>query len=496
MQQHDEAQPDPPGPPSGPASARAEAQAVGVVDAATGEHPAEEPAQTPDPAALRASADDTATTRTPSAQPRFFYGWVMLAIAMGLAFATLPAQTVLVSLWKEPMAQSLGLSITAVSLAYSVGTILAALPLPLVGRMADRFGLRITIGFVAVGFVLTLAMLLRHGVYGVVTLTIGFFFVRFLGQGALGMLSGHTVAMWFERKLGRAHALLAVGGFAAGSALMPQPTAWLITTVGGQTTLLILAGLVAVLTLPALIFFFRNRPEDIGQHLDGDPVEHETHDVAHGGAPPRDDPAYTVREAIRTPAYWIILVNMLATGFVGTALIFHMIPMLQQAGIEGTERQAALAIQPWPIAFGITTLFVGWLVDHYHPRFILPSALVLKAIAIGLCAWATAGAAVGLTSAGTIVFIMAAGMAVYGSSQAIIMGVGNPTIARYFGRTHHGAIRGTLATAIVMGTGGGPYAIALGYDLADADFIPVYIISLLLCFPLALWAIFLREPRR
>jgi sugar phosphate permease len=419
---------------------------------------------------------------------RFFHGWVMLGIAIAVAISTMPGQTVLVSLWKESVRASLELSLTSVSAAYSIATIIAALPLSFVGRMADRFGLRITIVVVALGFALSL-VLLREAT-GIITLGVGFFFVRFLGQGSLSMLSGHTVAMWFERRLGTVHSLLSVLGFAAGSALLPQPTAWLLTTYGWQTTLLVFAGMVVLLVVPASIFLFRNRPEDIGQHLDGDPVEPRSHDVLHGGTPPPGDPAFTALQAMGTGAYWILLLNMVASGFIGTALIFHMPAMLTQAGLEGNEQQAALAIQPWPIAFGMATLLVGWLVDRLHPARILPASLILMALSILLCVAATRG----MVANRLIVPFMALGMCVYGASQAIVMCVGNPTIARYFGRTHHGAIRGTVSTAMVMGTGAGAYVVALGYDLAGRDFTIVYLICAALTLPLGIAAAMLRRP--
>lgn len=414
----------------------------------------------------------------------------MLGIAIGMAFSTMPGQTVLVSLWKEPLRAELGLSLTQVSAAYSIATIIAALPLSFIGRAADRFGLRRTVGCITILFILAL-ILLREAT-GIVTLGLGFFAVRLLGQGSLSMLSGHTIAMWFERKLGRVHSLLGFFGFAAGSALMPLPTAWMIKHFGWQHTLLALAGLVAVLILPGVFFLFRNRPEEIGQHLDGDPVEHDHHDVAHGGKPPVNDPAFTRAESMRTPAFWILTLTMAMAGFIGTALLFHMPAMLEQAGLEGTEQQAALAIQPWPIVLGIGTLCVGWLVDRFHAARLLPFGLALMAIGTLLCVAATRG----MVEERFIIPLMATGMAVFGACHAVIAGVVNPTIARYFGRTHHGAIRGTVATASVMGTGAATYIVALGRDLAGNDFTIVYLICAALTIPLGIGAAMLRQPHR
>lgn len=413
----------------------------------------------------------------------------MLGVAVLMAAATMPGQTVLLGLFKTPIADSLGLSIEQISAAYTVGTILASLPLPLVGRVADRLGLRVTILGVVLAFMASL-MLLREA-SGIVMLGCCFLLVRFLGQGSLGMLAGHTIAMWFERRLGTAHSVLAIGGFAAASAISPIPTAAVIESHGWRAALLVWAVVVGVLTLPILAFVFRNKPEDIGQHLDGDPAEHPTHDVMHGGSPPPGDPAFTVRQAAATPAFWILTANMLSTGLVGTALLFHMQTLLQQAGLEGTAKQAAFAFQPWPICFGVSMLLVGWLADRYHPARILPLALVFQVLAILTCA----AAATGWVSIEHTLVVMAIGMGIYGVSQATIVGVANPTIARYYGRTHHGSIRGVVSTAVVMGTGAGPWLFAFGYSLAGQDFGPVMMVFVGLAVPLCIGAMLVSKPK-
>ena len=419
----------------------------------------------------------------------FYYGWTMLGVAILLSIATMPGQTVLMALFNTSIRKSLGLSVEQISAAYAVGTILAGLPLPWVGRLADRIGLRKTISGVVLGFIASL-LLLREA-SGIVMLGACFFGCRFLGQGSLGMLSRHSVAMWFERKLGKAEAILSMGGFAAASAITPIPVAWLIHDYGWRTAVLWCAVGVAVLTIPALLFFFRNRPEDIGQHLDGDAAEHTTHDTLHGGAPPPGDPAFNVRQALSTRAFWILVPTMLMAGFIGTALLFHMQEMLAQAGLEGTEKQAALAIQPWAICTGFSTLIVGVLVDKFPPARLLPFALATLGAALAICTAAVHG--VGETR--MVLPVMLTGMGVLGVSHALIMGVCNPTVARFFGRTHHGAIRGVISTAIVMGTGAGPYLFALGRTLVGGDdFVPVMLFFAALSIPLGVSGAFLIKP--
>ncbi len=416
----------------------------------------------------------------------------MLVVAILMAGATMPGQTVLVSLYKDQIGASLGLDLTRVALAYMIGTILAGFPLPFVGRIADRAGLRITVFGVAIAF--ALALVLTRFVIGFFTLTCAFFFIRFLGQGALGMLSGHTIAMWFERRLGFTNALLGVLGFALTSAVLQKPTAWLIGRYGWEDTLVALAGLVLLLTIPSVLLVFKNRPEDIGQHLDGDPVEHLVHDTVHGGPPPLGDPAFTAKQAMRTGAYWILLAHLSTTGFIGTALLFHMGPMMRQGGIEGDAAQVASANMAWPIAFGLCTLVVGPLADRFSAKRLLPVALVLMVVGLG----AVIAGVTGVGGGAWIVPLMIVGMSVYSASQAVGNGVANPAIARFFGRTHHGAIRGTVSTAMVIGTGAGPFLVAALADAMGSQEQPNFALPLALCalsvLPLGLATLRLKRP--
>ncbi|MEM9560318.1 MAG: MFS transporter, partial [Planctomycetota bacterium] len=395
-----------------------------------------------------------------SARPQFFHGWVMLGVAILMALATMPGQTVIVSIFNTPLREKLGLSVTQLSGAYMVGTILAALPLPLVGKLADRFGVRIVTGVVAVLFALSLVLLSQA--WSLVALGGAFFLIRFLGQGALGLLAGHTIALWFERKLGSVHAALAVGGFAAGSAVLPYPVAAGIESIGATLMLLALAAMVLLLVLPAVLTVFRNKPEDIGQHLDGDAREHATHDVMHGGEAPEGDPAFTSSQAVRTPAFWILALNMMAAGLIGTALLFHMQDILRTAGIDDPVRPAALANQAWAIAFGVCTLPAGWIADKVRPQRMLPVAPVLLSLGV-LVVIAGVELSAGLSAERTLA-VVAAGMAVFGAGMAVGVGVGNPTVARYFGRTHHGSIRGVLSMLMVAGTGAGPFLVGQLYE--------------------------------
>ena len=104
-------------------------------------------------------------------------------------------------------------------------------------------------------------------VNGLVVLALGFAAVRFLGQGCLFLVASNVIAQWFERRRGFALSLVWLG-FSASVALHPPFSQWLIETVGWREAWLWLGISSWALLLPVL-WFIRNRPEDLGLRPDG-----------------------------------------------------------------------------------------------------------------------------------------------------------------------------------------------------------------------------------
>ena len=85
---------------------------------------------------------------------------------------------------------------------YAIGTLCGSLTLPTIGRLVDRYGVRRAMTTIGVLFALGLTYM--SGVQGLVTLTIGFFFIRMLGQGSLSLASTVAISRWFDRRRGLA----------------------------------------------------------------------------------------------------------------------------------------------------------------------------------------------------------------------------------------------------------------------------------------------------
>ena len=149
---------------------------------------------------------------------RVCYGWVIVLVGGAGVFASGAGQSHIFSVFIGPIGRDLSLSSTTIAAAYAVATLIAAMGLPLMGRLIDRYGARATVFFVVL--LLGLACFGFAAVVNGIWLAIGFAALRFLGQGSMMMNSSNMVSQWFGRRRGFALSLMALG-FSLSVALHP-----------------------------------------------------------------------------------------------------------------------------------------------------------------------------------------------------------------------------------------------------------------------------------
>ncbi len=374
----------------------------------------------------------------------FYYGWVMLPIAMLAAIATSPGQTYGVSIFNESIRTALGLSHSQLTGAYMVGTLLAALPQSYIGSLTDRFGIRQVMFVVVVLFGLACMFLAQVQTY--VLLFVGFFLIRLLGQGALSLMASNTLAMWFQAKLGTVAGIMNVG-VAGAIALAPTLFLLLINQLGWRGAYVALGVLVWLLLLPLLLFLYRNRPEDVGQKLDGRSAQESAQTSEYTTQPV----SFSLKEAMQTRTYWIMLAISAAFALIITAVFFNIVPIFTDHGL--TAANAAATYTTIAIALATMQLIGGILADRFNLNWL--AALCITSIAVGL---------VMLNQVETV-FVAQLYALFIGMGQGLFGAVTNTVWVRYFGRTHLGSIRGSVTMAMVAGSSAGPFIMGVTYDL-------------------------------
>ena len=374
----------------------------------------------------------------------FFYGWVMLGVTTITQICTSPGQTYGISAFNRSFREALNLSDTQLTGAYMLGTLLASLPMASVGALFDRYGGRRTLSSIV--FVFGLTCLAVSKVAGLVGLFLVFLFLRMCGQGAMELIAANTDAMWFHRKLGTVTGIKTIGS-AAAYGTIPVINIWLIGRFGWRTAYTILGISVWIIMATVLLTLFRDRPESVGLLPDGNLSEEDE------TAAPTEKPKevnFSVKEAFRTRAYWIMAVGGALWSMIGTGIQFNIQPIFIEHGF--TSPNAATWFSVLALSNAIMCLLAGVLADHVRLNLML-------LVSFG-----------GLLSA--MLLLIRSELLLTGYLTAVFFGVASSFFraaqatlyVRYYGRKHLGKIRGALTTILVAASAMGPFVMGFLND--------------------------------
>ncbi len=421
-----------------------------------------------------------------STPDRPFHGWRILAAAVVTTILTGPGQTIGVAVFIDPMVDALGVSRSAVSSAYLIGTLAGASAMPFFGRFVDRNGVRWAQTLVGLAF--AAALVNMSAVQNLVWLAIGFGGIRMMGQGALSMIQTVAVSLWFERRRGVAMGVLAT---VSGTGIVAVPLALnaVIDLTGWRVAWLVAAAVILVTVVPTARLVLVDRPEDIGQTPDGetpadknpagkntagkntvgkDPDGPETGSARTAGTPtlssgsadrtggdqlPATDQtlprsrSLTRAEAVRTRQFWILTTVGFTVGMLVTGLNFHQIDLLSEAGLSSGE--AAAMFLPQIIGSSVSGIAIGYVIDRVGIRFVPALALALLVVVHLIAA---------SMQPGLIVFVYAVSL---GATGGVTRATLSTLIPSYFGTDHIGSIQGVMTVSMVAGSAVGPVALAV-----------------------------------
>ncbi len=376
-----------------------------------------------------------------------YYGWVVMGIGTVGLIMTSPGQSYVVSVFLEHFIHDLGISRSIASSLYTVATLAGSFALPFVGRQIDRHGPRKVVTFISLAF--GLACIFMGNVQNAFMLGLGFIAIRLLGQGSLGLVSINVINQWWIARRGLVMGISGLCVALLGLGLFPVGLNKLIPEIGWRATYILL-GLILIGGMgPLGYILFRDRPEQFGLQPDGTPARSPEE---HGEGAAKAEVNWTLAEAIRTPAFWIVAGSAGTVSMLTTGLIFHLVSIFNDQGM-GPDTAASVFI-PLSVTMALVTLGGGVLADRIPVRLLLTVTLAAQATGLMLAnhivnAWLILvfGVVVGATSG------------LYRTIMSILW-------ASYFGRLHLGSIMGVAQTVAVAGSALGPMPFGIARDLA------------------------------
>ena len=406
-----------------------------------------------------------------SAKLPFFYGYLMIPIAVLVQIASSPGQTFAITAFTPTLETSLGLSSSKLALAYMLGTCLAAIPLSLVGPLSDRWGVRSAILLIAT--LLGLACFGMSQAQGFYSLLLGFLMLRFLGQGGMSLLSGQLVSMWFQESLGKVNAIMSLGG-ALAFAFLPMLLLESIELRGWRNSYVLLGACVMAL-IPVVWLLVSNRPEDLGQQADGLIKSHA------GLKNPREatERNLTFSQAAGHRALWILIAGMTLWAAIGTGVVFYALQIFGSFGVPAD--QAKLLFVSFSSSMLAAQVLGGVFADF------LP---LHRLLAIGFALLAAGIATIPFTTGPFHMHLFAC---LFGAGQGIAISVSATMWVRYYGREHLGKIRGLAWCVTVAGSGSGPLILGIIKDQTGDFRVGLWLFAALLA-PLPLLMLWATKP--
>ena len=303
-------------------------------------------------------------------------------------FARNAAASLTISVFIYPLSEELGWSRTLIAGAAAAGGLAATFTSPIIGRMIDRYGARtvLTVSIVVL-CISTFALAWSDVSLTVMGATIPWVFYIAYGTGRVIFASpvqigtSVVVSRWFIRMRGRTNGILGLS-HSAGMVLFPLIASIVIAQSGWRDAWFVLSVVVFVVALLPVALLISEQPEDLGLGPDGDDVEDDTDgdgisDGSKSVSP--EEPNWTSRDAMRTPALWLLA---LATGmmfFMHAGSNTHAAAFFQDQGLGALTAGVSISLNA--IFLGISSLVWGRIVERVPARFVM--AAVALNLAIG-----------------------------------------------------------------------------------------------------------------
>lgn len=345
--------------------------------------------------------------------------WVVFASAIALTVGSGAIMVFATGIFIKPLGQELHFGRGVFSSAISLANIIMGFSSPVLGRMIDRYGMRVVMLPVIALFALTTAGL------SLITASVSVLMLLFAIQGLFACVqtpTGYTkmITARFDETRGLALGI-ALAGVGLGTILVPQYARVLLQHFGWRTGYVGLGVAILVLAFIPVAIFFRE-PEE---------MKHDREMARQSGQ--KDNPALpgiTLHEALRTPKYWALTAAIFLVLTTTNGVLVHMVPMLTDRGISIGAAVAAMSLGGMALIIG--RLIAGYLLDKIFAIYIAIFFLVLPMIGVGILIS-------GATGSWPMVATVIMGLSVGAEFDLMAF-----IVSRYFGVRAFGALYGFI----------------------------------------------------
>ncbi len=352
--------------------------------------------------------------------------WRLLLFGFLMTFWSSPGQTFFIALFSGEIRAELNLSDGQFGAVYSLATLLSAIVMIWSGTLLDRIDLKKFA--LATVFGLAAGCILMSTSAGIISLFIGLFIMRQLGQGLMFVTSSTAVVRYLDANKGKSTALAGMG-YAVSEAVMPSLIVALILWLGWRQSWLVTAIVLVLFMIPAIIYLLHRHHQRHEQYL------HQLMSDDHNTAQVDKRRQWTRAEVIRDKYFYLFIPGLMSQPLMFTGFIFHQIHLVESRGWSLTTWASLFFM--YALVSVATKFITGFWVDRVGAVRLLP--LIGLPMSLGLLTLATTSEIIwgGLF------------LALTGVTVGIQSTITAPFLMEMYGSKHLGSIK-SLATAIMV----------------------------------------------
>ncbi len=410
-----------------------------------------------------------------SMKGKIFYGWWIVALGSLINAVGLGILYNSFSVFFLPLKRDFAVSSAAISLLYGAARLEGGFEGPIVGHLIDRFGPRtlVLIGSAMAG----VGLILLSTVHSYWSFFFIYIFIVSLGSNA-GFYHPTSTAVnsWFIRRRGIAFSCLSASSN-VGAMIMAPLLTYIIIKFGWRAGAIAAGFVILAVALPAGRYIHRS-PEVLGLHPDGRPPSDNPPPSTQSHPSGTSSPDFTVRAALKTVHYWVLMATLSLRLFVTVALNTHFIPILVWRGMD--EMTGAFMVSLFAFSTILTSLAMGWMGDRWKKTLLSSLGLVPTIVAmIGLI----------FSQATSVLYFLPIALAITMGTAPLNWAL----VGDFFGRKSYATIRGTLGVGYGFATFLSPIYVGWTHDLTGSYTSALVTLSVILTIAALLFA-FLRPP--
>jgi MFS family permease len=379
---------------------------------------------------------------------KIFFGWYVTAACFFIGVMGIGTRYTF-GVFLKPLELEFGMSRSASSGFFSIYMLLCCLITPLAGLALDRFGPKIlgllTAALIGIGFIFS------SRVTSPWPLLLTYSLFLSLGTAPIYTVANSTSLRWFKQKRGLVVGITSSGG-GTGAVVLAPLAAFFIARYDWRMAFFATGVIIWIVMTVASLWLVKDPssrgllPDGVQHRSDTDPGNSDT------SSPPAGGNDYTLRQATRLKAFWLLLLTWLSISLALHMVMVHVVPYALSLGIDPLDAAFIISLIGFSNMPG--RLLIGRISDRFGCNalgavcmFFLFSALLWLLQAHSL--WMLYGFA--------LIFGFFWGGA--GTMTTVLIG-------DIFGMLHLGSIMGIMSAAWSIGAALGPAIAGMIFDLS------------------------------